>query len=73
LPSKHTKIIPVASAIGLRHKNLYKKLFENMSVFQIWFTSVQDKLATLHATIGLVITWCYRIKRIKIKGFILSQ
>jgi len=31
------------------------------------------KLATLCATIGLIITLCYRIKLIKIKGFITSQ
>ena len=31
------------------------------------------KLATLRATIGLIITSCYRIKRIKIKGFVMSQ
>jgi len=31
------------------------------------------KLATLRATIGLVITPCYRKKLIKIKGFVTSQ
>jgi len=31
------------------------------------------KLATLRATVGLIITACYRIKLIKIKGFVTSQ
>ena len=31
------------------------------------------KLATLRATIGLIITSCYRIKSIEIKGFVTSQ
>jgi len=33
LPSKHTKIIPVASIMGQPPKNLYSKHFENMSSF----------------------------------------
>jgi len=27
--------------MGLPTKNLYNKRFENMSIFQIWFTSMQ--------------------------------
>jgi len=34
LPSKHTKIIPVVSVVGLPPKNLYDKRFENMSIFR---------------------------------------
>jgi len=30
LPSKHTKIIPVVSVMGLPPKDLYNKSFENM-------------------------------------------
>ena len=41
LPSKHTKTIPVVSAMGLPPKNLYNKRFENMSVFLSWFKSIQ--------------------------------
>jgi len=41
LPSKHTKIISVVCAMDLPTKNLYNKRFENMSIFQIWFTSIQ--------------------------------
>jgi len=41
LPSKHTKIIPVVSVMGLPTKILYNKRFENMSIFQIWFASIQ--------------------------------
>jgi len=33
LPSKHTKIIPVVSVLGLPPKNLYHKRFKNMSTF----------------------------------------
>ena len=29
------------SVMGLPPKNLYNKLFENMSIFKIWFTSIQ--------------------------------
>ena len=40
-PSKHTKIIPVVSVMCLPPKNIYNKHFENMSIFQVWFTSIQ--------------------------------
>jgi len=33
LPSKHIKVIPVVSVIGLPPKNLYNKRFENMSKY----------------------------------------
>jgi len=33
LASKHTKIIPIASVMGLLPKNLCNKCFENMSIF----------------------------------------
>jgi len=71
LPSQHTKITPVVSVMGLPPKNLYNKRFENMSIFR--FGSHPYKLATLRVTIGLIITSCYRIKLIKIKGFVTSQ
>jgi len=67
LPSKHTKIIPVVSVMGLPPKNLYNKRFR--------FGLHPYKLATLPAgaSIGLIITSCYRIKLIKIKGSVTSQ
>jgi len=72
LPSKHTKNIPAVSVVGLPPKNLNNKRFENMSIF--WRFGVHPyKLATLRATIGLIMTSCYRIKLIKIKGFVTSQ
>jgi len=33
MPSKHTKSKPVVSVMGLPPKNLYNKLFVNMSNF----------------------------------------
>jgi len=33
MPSKHTKIIPVVSVMGLPPKNLYNKLCVDMSKF----------------------------------------
>ena len=57
--------------MGLPPKNFYDKRFENVSFFR--FGLHPYKLATLRATIGLIITSCYRIKPIKIKGFITSQ
>jgi len=33
LPSKHTNIIPVVSAIGLSSKDLHNKPLDNMSIF----------------------------------------
>jgi len=33
--------MPVVSVMGLPPKNLYSKRFENMSIFKIWFTSIQ--------------------------------
>jgi len=32
-PSKHTKVISVVSVMSLPPKNVYDKLFENMSIF----------------------------------------
>jgi len=51
--------------MGLPPKNLYNKRFENMLFFR--FGLRPYKLATLRATIGLIITSCYRMKLIKIK------
>jgi len=59
LPSKHTNIIPVVSAIGLSSKDLHNKPLDNMSFFQ--FGLHPYKLATLRATMGLIITTCYCI------------
>ena len=53
-------------------KTCIKKNLENMSTFLIWF-KYPYQLATLRATIGLIITSCCRIKRITIKGFSMSQ
>jgi len=47
--------------MGLPPKNLYNKRFENMSIFR--FGLHPYKLATLRATIGLIVTSCYRIKK----------
>jgi len=33
LPSKHTKIIPVVSVMGLQPQKLYNKRFDNMSIY----------------------------------------
>jgi len=49
----------------------YDKHFENMSFFRLGLHPY--KLATLRVTIGLIITSSYRIKLIKIKGFVTSQ
>jgi len=57
--------------MGLPPKNFYDKRFENVSFFR--FGLHPYKLATLRATIGLIITSCYRTKLIKIKGFVTSQ
>jgi len=57
--------------MGLPPKNLYSKHFEKCQFFR--FGLHPYKLATLHATIGLIITLCYRIKLIKIKEFVTSQ
>ena len=57
--------------MGLPPKNLYIKRFENMSIFN--FGLHPYKLATMRATIGLIMTSCYCIKLFKIKGFVTSQ
>jgi len=71
LPSKHTKIIPVVSVMGLPPNSSCNKHFEKCLFFR--FGLHPYKLATLHGTIGRIITSCYRIKLIKIKGFVTSQ
>jgi len=35
LPSKHTKITPVVSVMGLPPKNLYNKRFENVNYLDL--------------------------------------
>jgi len=69
--SKHTKITPVVSVMGLPPKNLYNKRFEICQFFR--FGLHRYKLATLRATVGLIVTSCYSIKLVKIKGFFTSQ
>jgi len=73
LPSKHTKIIPVASVMGLPPKNCITNASQICQMFR--FGLHPYKLATLRlrATISLIITSYYRIKLIKIKGFVTSQ
>jgi len=72
LPSKHTKIKPVVSVMSLPPKNLYNKRLTKICQF-FRFGLHPYKLATLRATIGFIITSCYSIKLIKIRGFVTSQ
>jgi len=71
LPSKHTKIIPVVSVMGQPPKILITSVLKICQFFRIVLHPY--KLAILHATKGLILTLCYRIKLLKIKGFVTSQ
>jgi len=71
LLSKHTKIIPVVSDMGLPPKNLYNKRFENMSIFLIWFTSIQAGNTACNYRTHHHLVLSHKI--IKIKGFVTSQ
>jgi len=71
LPSKHTKIVPVVSVMGLAPKNCVTNASKICQCFRFGLGLHPYKLATLRATIGLIMTSCYRIKLIK--GLVTSQ
>jgi len=66
-----SRLLACCLCYGPTTQNLYNKRFENMSIFR--FGVHPYKLATLRATVALIITSCYSIKLIKIKGFITPQ
>jgi len=71
LPSKHTKIIPVVFVMGLPPKTCITNASKICQSFR--FGVHPYKMATLRATVALIITSCYSIKLIKIKGFVTPQ
>jgi len=57
--------------MGLPPKNLYNKRFENMSIFLIWFTSIQAGNTACNYRTHHHLVLSHKI--IKIKGFVTSQ
>ena len=68
----HQNYICFFLSLGLYHpKNLYDKPSKICQFLR--FGLHPYELATLRATIGLIITSCYGIKLSKIKGFVTSE
>ena len=71
LPSKHTKLYLLLLLWAYHPQTCITDAAKICQFFRIGLHPY--KLAALRATIGLIITSCYRIELIKIKGFVTSQ